>query len=187
MLVPQIIHRQSDYDRLPRLFNELQTQGIVRFDFWEGVYDVMSVKRGINLAHKQIVLNAKQRNLEEVLIFEDDIRFCGNGAFDEYLRNKPVQYDIYLGGIYLGEIDQFNKVKSFSGLHCYCVHNRFFDKFLSMPDDEHLDRILENKGEYYVSYPFTSIQYNGVSSNTRKEENYDHLLNGRLLYNNFQL
>ena len=146
-----------------------------------------SVKKGINLAHKQIVEYAKLKEWEDVLIMEDDIRFCGEGAFNYYLENKPKKFDIYLGGIYLGEIDEENKVKSFSGLHCYIVHSRFYDKFLSVPDDEHLDRILANMGEYYVSNPFTSIQYNGKSSQTKQEENYDNLLNGRILYNNFQL
>ena len=182
-----IIHCENDYERLPRLLNELETQEITDYELWDGVFDTTSVKKGINAAHKQIVEYAKLKGWDEVLIMEDDIRFCGVGAFNYYLEKKPKEFDIYLGGVYLGEIDAENKVKSFSGLHCYIVHSRFYDKFLSVPDDEHLDRILANMGEYYVSNPFTSIQYNGKSSQTKQEENYDNLLNDRILYNNFQL
>lgn len=182
-----IIHRPEDYERMPRLLKELEQQGIYDYKMWDGIYHRESVKKSINLAHKQIVEYARFLGEEEVLILEDDIRFCGEGAFSHYLKTKPEKYDLYLGGIYLGEINKNNQVRTFSGLHCYMVHSHFYDTFLSTPDDEHLDRILSNLGEYYVSYPFTSIQYNGKSSQSRKEENYDNLLNGRILYNNFQL
>lgn len=166
---------------------ELKQQGINEYDFWDGIWDIYSVQRGINQAHKEIVHWAKLKRLPEILIMEDDIRFCGEGAFNHYLQNIPEYYDIYLGGIYLGDLDEQNRTREFSGLHCYMVHSRFYDTFLSVPDDEHIDRALSNLGEFYVSYPFTSIQYNGKSSNTKKEENYDQLLVGRQLYNNFQL
>ncbi len=186
-MIPQIIHRKEDTERLPRLLHELEQQGISEYELWDGIWDNYSTVRGINLAHKQIVDYARLKKLPEVLIFEDDIRFCGKGAFNHFLETKPESFDLYLGGIYLGDIDENNRTKSFSGLHCYIVHSRFYDTFLSTPDDEHIDRILSNLGEYYVSYPFTSIQYNGRSSNTKQDENYDTLLKGRLLYNNFQL
>jgi len=186
-MIPQIIHREDDHYRLPILLKELGSQGITDFEFWPGIHDNLSAKRGINLAHKQIVEYAQLKKWSEVLIMEDDIRFCGEGAFAHYLKTKPESYDLYLGGIYLGELDENNKTRTFSGLHCYMVHSKFYDTFLSVSDDEHLDRILSNMGDYYVSYPFTSIQHNGKSSNTRKEENYDDLLQGRLLYNNFSL
>ena len=182
-----IIHDPNDIERLPRLLNELKQQGITNYELWDAVYDVVSVPKGINLAHKSIIAYAEYTGMPEVLIFEDDIRFCGEGAFDHYLKTKPEKYDLYLGGIYLGDLDEQNRTKTFSGMHCYMVHSRFYETFLSTPDDEHIDRILSGLGEYYVSYPFTSIQYNGKSSNTRKEENYDNLLQGRLLHNNFQL
>jgi len=186
-MIPQILHMADHTERLPRLLNELENQGIAEYEMWEGIWNIYSTAAGINAAHKQIVDYARLKKWESVIIFEDDIRFCGEGAFNHYLEKIPKDYDIYLGGIYLGDLDDKNRTTAFSGLHCYMVHSRFYDTFLSVPDDEHIDRALSNLGEYYVSYPFTSIQYNGKSSNTKKEENYDNLLTGRLLYNNFQL
>lgn len=182
-----IIHSDYYQERLPRLLNELEKQGIGYYELWEGIVDKHSTKKGINLSHKQIVEYAKLADWDEVLIMEDDVRFCGEGAFDYFLESKPKEFDLYLSGIYLGEILPNNTVKSFSGLHCYVVHSRFYDKFLNTPNDEHIDRILSNLGEYKVCNPFAAIQYNGFSSNTRKEENYDYLLQDKDFYNNFSI
>ena len=174
-------------ERLVRLLNELESNNINNFELWEGTVDQYSTKRGINKSHKQIVEYAKLAKWDEVLIMEDDVRFCGKDAFNYFLDNKPQDFDIYLSGIYLGEILPDNSVKSFSGLHCYIVHSKFYDTFLSTPDDEHIDRALANLGTYKVCNPFAAVQYNGFSSNTKKEENYDELLKSRSLYNNFFL
>lgn len=182
-----IIYSDRCQDRLPRLLKELEGQGIGYYELWEGIVDKYSTKKGINQSHKQIVEYAKLADWNDVLIMEDDIRFCGKGAFDFFLENKPKEFDIYLSGIYLGEIMPDNTVKSFSGLHCYIVNSKFYDKFLATPDDEHIDRALSNLGLYKVCNPFAAIQYNGFSSNTKKEENYDFLLENRDLYNNFTI
>lgn len=182
-----IIHCSNQSNRLPRLLKELEAQNITDYELWEGHHDRTSVVKSINLAHKQIIEYAQLAKWDEVLVMEDDIRFCGEGAFYYFLANKPKSFDIYLGGIYIGEPDENNKVRYFTGFHCYIVHSRFYETFLSTPTDQHIDRSLDNLGEYYVSNPFTSIQYNGFSSNTRKEENYNDLLQNRVLYNNFSI
>ena len=182
-----IIHCQNNPQRLPILLNELAEQNITDYDIWDGIQDIYSVVRSINQSHKQIIKYAKLANWEEVLIMEDDIRFCGHGAFNYFLENKPKDFDLYIGGIYLGEPDQNNKVSYFTGMHCYIVSQKFYDIFLSTNPNEHIDIALKGLGDYYVSNPFTSVQYNGFSSNTRKEENYDFMFQNRQLYNNFQL
>jgi len=186
-LKANIIHSTSQPNRLPILLKELEQQGIKNYEIWEGKHDISSVAKSINLSHKQIIEYAHVAEWDEVLIMEDDIRFCGEGAFNYFLNNKPIDFDIYLGGIYIGDISENNKVKYFTGFHCYIVSRKFYQTFLNTPDEEHIDVSLANLGDYYVSNPFTSIQYNGFSSNTRKSENYDFLLQNRILYNNFQL
>jgi len=184
-LKANIIHCSNGSARLPRLLKELEGQNITDYELWEGYHDTTSVVKSINLAHKSIVEYAQLAKWEEVLIMEDDIRFCGEGAFESFLANKPQSFDLYLGGIYNGQLDENNKVKRFTGFHCYIIHSRFYETFLSTPSEQHIDVSLDNLGEYYVSYPFTSIQYNGFSSNSKKEENYDSMLQNRLLHNNF--
>lgn len=186
-MIPQIIHDLNDIERHNRLIKELSLQGITEYEFWDAIYDRESVRKGINQAHKQIIDYAHLKRWDMVLVMENDVRFCGLGAFDHYIGNIPQDFDIYLGGIYLGEIGQNSITKRFSGLHCYIVHSRFYETFLSVPDDEHIDIAISELGVFKVSHPFTSIQYNGRSNNTKKYENYDHLLQNRILYNNFQL
>lgn len=169
-------------ERIPRLMTELSTQGILDYEFWPGVF-VPSIKRSINLAHKQIVYYAKIAEWDEVVIAEDDIKFTHPDSWKYFLKNKPEDYDLYLSMVYLGWPDENGIVKDFTGLTLYMVHSRFYENFLSVSEDEHLDRALSQAGgKFVVCNPFVAIQYNGHSSNTGKMENYDNLLAGRKLF-----
>jgi hypothetical protein len=129
-----------------------------------------------------IVEDALEQGLEFTIIFEDDIKFTDIGAWDYFLANKPKSFDLYLGGIYLGDILPDNTVKSFTALHCYIIHCKFYSTFLSTPDNIHIDNSLANLGDYHVCNPMVAIQYGGYSSNTGKDETYDNLLQNRVLY-----
>lgn len=180
-MVPQIIHGGHS-PRIPILLNELQQQGINEFKIVEGIVDKSSVVKSINISHKKIVWQAIQDGLEEVAIFEDDIKFTDIGAWDYFLKEKPRDFDLYLGGIYLGDIAEDNTTKAFTALHCYIIHSRFYATFLSTPDNVHIDRSLDNLGRYVVCQPFIAIQQNGYSSNTGKDETYDNLYLNRTFY-----
>ena len=151
------------------------------------VWDIRGVEHGINTAHKNCIRIAKENNWEQVMVLEDDARFCGEGAYQYFINNIPKLYDLYLGSIYVGKIEDDNTVNSFCGFGCYICHERFYDTFLSVSSLEHIDRAMEGKGIFYVSNPFTCIQYNGYSQTARSEMNYDNLLQNRDLYNDFQL
>jgi hypothetical protein len=177
-----VIHNFDAGERFERLMHEFQTQGIREFDFFNAIHDTQSVKKGINLAHKQCVQYAKDAYLPEICIMEDDVLFTNPNSFKYFIQNKPSDFDLYLSGIYVGDILEDNTVKVFSGFHCYFVNQRFYDTYLSVPDDEHIDRALGGLGKYVVSDPFIAIQYNGYSYNTRMDMNYDSLLEDRKLY-----
>ena len=177
-----VIHNFDSHERFESLMNEFKNQNIRDFKFIDAVHDVHSAKRGINQAHKNCIRYAKSHLLDEVCIMEDDVAFTKNDSFQYFLGKKPLDFDIYLSGIYLGDIDEDNRVKDFCGLHCYIVKSKFFDKFLSANDDEHIDRALANLGDYHVCNPFAAIQYNGFSYNTKMDMNYDDLLKNRELY-----
>lgn len=165
-------------ERLPKLLEELNRQGITNYEFWPAIY-LPSIKASINAAHKQIVRHAMLNGLEEVCIGEDDLQFSSEKSWQYFLDNKPVDFDIYLSMVYLGEPDEYNVVKEFTGLTLYIVSRKFYEKFLSVPDDDHLDRLLGGLGKYVVCKPFVAKQFNGISSNTGKWEDYDHLLRNR--------
>src|SRR6266404_95325 len=105
-----IIHLPHRIDRWMLLQQELSAQNIVDFDIWEGIMDDEGPHVGISRAHKQIVKYALERNWSEVLIGEDDLRFTAEGAFDFFISKKPSDFDIYLGGIYCGNIKGDNSV-----------------------------------------------------------------------------
>jgi hypothetical protein len=168
-------------ERLQPLYKELKEQGIEDFEIWNGVEDSRSVVRAINLSHKQIIQDAKDIGLESVIVAEDDVKFYDKGAFDYFLSQTPENYDLFLGGIYVGEIKN-DVVKDFCGFHLYRVHRLFFDEFLSVDVNTHIDRGLANRGLYKVCNPFVAYQSDGFSSNSCKEEIYGHLMQGRLIY-----
>ncbi len=179
-----IIHLPQRRDRWQILMKELYQQGIANYKVWDGILDTHNTAKGISKSHKQIVKYAKYNNLPEVLIAEDDLKFTDKEAFKFYLHRKPIDYDLYLGSIYLGELAQDNTVRDFSGLIFYTVNQRFYETFLSIPEHDNLDRLLRNTGKFIVCNPFTVIQHNGVSDNAKQYCNYDHYLEGRILFKN---
>lgn len=170
-------------DRHPILMRELQSQGITGYELWQGVYLPHSVKASINAAHKQIVEYAMLKKWENVCIAEDDLKFSSPNSWKYFLENIPQDFDMYLSMVYMGELDNDNCVKDFTGMTLYIVNKRFYETFLSVPDEEHIDRALGGLGKFVVCNPFAALQYNGVSSNTGKYEEYDELLRNRKFYN----
>lgn len=175
-MIPNIIHNPDRYKRYAVLMKELETQGISEYKLCPAVID-WPVFRGISKAFKNIVQQAKDQEQESVIIFEDDIKFTAPGAYDHWIKNTPEEYDIYFGGIFLGEILPDNILKSFTALHCIRVHNRFYDKFLSADPDKHLDVALnETGGVFKVAYPMVAVQHDGFSDNAQKECSFGSLL-----------
>lgn len=178
-----IIHLEQRKDRLTHLELELQVQKIDNFKYWPGFFDEKKPCRGISRAHKQIVADAKKRNLKNVLIAEDDVKFSAPGAFAYFLTRQPEYFDLYLGGISYGRINDKGCVSDFAGLMLYIVSHSFYDIFLSVTEERHLDRSLKGLGKYYVCNPFAAIQYNGYSDNVMANVDYSFCFKGRKLFN----
>ena len=179
-----IIHLPHRTDRLQLLKNQLQKQKISDYKIWNGIIDIETPATGISKAHKQVVQYAKENNLPEVLIAEDDLYFTADTSLIFFLSNKPFDYDIYLSSTYHGLIKGDNTIKDFSGLTFYMVSQRFYNTFLTASENMNLDRALRKKGKYIVCNPFTVIQRNGYSDNVKKFCNYDQLLKGRNIFQN---
>lgn len=168
-------------NRTERLLNELATQGIIDYKLWPGVFK-KSVKESINLAHKQIVEWAFENDLPEVCIAEDDLKATHRDSWKFFLANKPHVFDLYLASIFLGDLDEQNMVKDFTGPTLYVISRKFYPTFLTLPDDEHIDHALTGLGDYHVCFPFTFIQHDGISSNTGKHESYGQMFKFRNLF-----
>ena len=175
-----IIHNHNRHERLETLTYELARQGIDDWKLWNAIFDT-PVCKGVSRAHKQIVQHAKDSGWPEVIIAEDDIKFPAEDGYKYFLSKKPKHFDLYLGGIYRGEIKD-GKTTDFSGLHLYIIHEKFYDTFLGIDETKHLDTELAGKGDYHVCYPFAAIQYSGYSDVERAKTNFEALLTGKLIY-----
>lgn len=179
-IVVNVINLPHRQDRMMSAIAQSVEQG---FDIrrWNGIIDKPPFK-GISRAHKQIIQFAKENNIEEAIVMEDDCVFTAPGAFDFFIKNKPEDFDIYFGMIYSAQIEGNRIINGFSGMTFYIVNKRFYDFFLSAPDTDtdkikadHIDRWLGNtafKHKYIVCSEFVCYQIEGFSDNHKQKSNY---------------
>lgn len=154
------------------LMKELVRQGIPpdNFRIWNAKKGE-PVNQAICQSHKTIVAEAKRLLMPMVIIAEDDVCFPSEFGWWHFLKNIPMEeFDIYLGGVYQGQQDKAQK--GFTGMHLYCVHSRFFDKFLSLKGDDGIDNELSRLiriGECVAKlcWPMAAIQHETLSDNTK--------------------
>lgn len=169
-MIANIIHDINQTERYKLLCEQLDRQKIESV-IWNSITG-FEAKTNISKAHKMIVKWAQVKKKKEVLIMEDDVLFPADDGFDFFLKNKPIEFDVYLGGVYLGN-DKLKdgKIKShFSGLHCYLVHQKFYDTFLEIDETQSLDNSLAKLAilglaDIRCCYPMAAIQQELPSTN----------------------
>jgi hypothetical protein len=169
--------RQSeDYGRL---LGEFIEQGIDKYKFWDAIVLKDSVVKSINASHKMIVRWAKDNGKEYVVIAEQDLFFTSKNSWKYFLDNMPKSFDIYLASTYIVPISN-NKI---CGFHCYIVHSKFYDTFLSVDDNLHIDTAVGDLGgDYHFCYPFPCLQRIGFSANNHAIVDYNKLLKEEDIY-----
>ncbi len=170
-----IIHLEKRSDRRLLFIREIENQSIIEYRIWPGIL-TPEPPIGITLAHKQIVADALSSSKPCVMIAEDDLKFTAGNAYQYFLQHLPTDFDLYLGGIMYGKVKPDKTVERFAGLTLYVVHQRFYETFLQLPNDKHLDQALDNKGKYKVCDPMVVTQYDGYSDNHKKLMQYDHYI-----------
>jgi hypothetical protein len=162
------------------LYNELDRQGIDA-KIWQGIHDPNDVVRGIGLSHKQIVQFAVDHHLPQICIMEEDVWFPAGDGWLYFQQNIPKIFDLYLGGAYglnqtaLTRIQRKAgsvEVNNFAGLHCYIINDSYYEKFLSLPENKHIDD-QPGMGKFYICAPMAALQYPGWSSNARRSVDYN--------------
>ena len=136
---------------------------------------ITSISKGF----KQIVKFAKDNNLPEIHIAEDDIQFTSLRGWQYYLDNKPAEYDIYLGGHYSGIALPDNSIYGFTGLTLFSIRKSFYDTFLSVSEVRNIDGAMAGLGKFYICNPSVAKQINGYSFHRKKVINDDIHLEGR--------
>jgi len=168
-----IIHDSRMSDRLEPLLTEFAEQGITDYKLWNPIEDKNSVIRSINLSHKQIVQDAKDKGLNQVCIGEDDLYFSAPKGWEWFLKNKPDSFEMYFWGSYIVPLTN----KKVVGFQLYIIDNSFFDRFLGIPENVHIDTYMDElKGDYKFCYPFSALQRSCWSANNKAICNYNSAL-----------
>lgn len=174
-----IIYDDRRFEKYPLLIKELEEQGITDYELIPAIIDKRSVVESINAGHKALVRMAKEKKMPYIAIAEDDLMFTAKGAWQYFLDNIPETYDVYVAATYLMPLE----MNLLTGFHLYIVHEKFYDKFLSVKDDEHIDNaVCDLKGDYKICYPFPALQRAGFSSNSKVEVNYNNLIKEKDIY-----
>lgn len=172
--------------RLGRLLKELKTQEITDYSIIGGYYDPFNTKQAIHKGHKAIVQSAKDKGLPNCIIAEDDIKFSSPNSYKYFLSQIPEFYDIFSGLIYAGAVEHGRVMNGASGIMTlYSIHNRFYDFFLSLDVNTHVDReigLTAFEHEYFVCEPMVVEQRGGYSFNRRQILFYDVYLEGKVLF-----
>ena len=172
-----IIYDSRRIERREPLMEEMATQKIV-YKIWDCIM-LNDVVASINASHKMIVQYAKDNGLKETVISEEDLWFPSKNGWKYFLENKPEVYDLYLAATYVVPIS--NNIVC--GFHLYMIHEKFYDKFLSVPDLAHIDTAMNDiKGDYKFCYPFAALQRPGFSANNKMVVNYNCVLKPEDIY-----
>lgn len=175
-----VIHDNRRIEREEPLHMEMHNQGLSRSDYVMWPASVLGdVPSSINHSHKRIVEWAKIEELPMVCIAEDDLQFTATDAFEYYLKNMPKSFDLYLACTYITPVS----LKKVVGFHLYIIHQKFYDKFLNVAPNVHIDTAMDDlDGDYHFCYPFPAIQRAGFSANNMAVVNYNSVLKDEDIY-----
>lgn len=188
--IVNVISLEHRTDRMEHFHQQALEQNF-GYRVWPGIICKGDNKRGVNLAHRQIVQYAKDNHLPYVIICEDDVNFFAPFAFKYFIDNIPQDYDTYHSMIYVGEITNNRITSVFSSMTMYAINSRFYDFFLSLPESIHIDRELglyANKFKFMVCPEFVCEQIAGKSDNTHTvTTSYRPFLKGRKIFGDVKI
>lgn len=173
-----ILYDNRRSEKYEPLMQELQRQGLTEYKIWEPV-PAVTVVESINKSHKAIIRDAKEKWLKEVCVIEDDCYFPSEKGFEYFLSKKPKSFKIYSACNYIPQEQPIAKI--LVGFHCYIMHESFYDDFLNIPDDCHIDTSITGI-DIHVCYPFAALQRPGWSHNHRADANYNAVLSEKDIY-----
>lgn len=171
-----VLYDDRKPERLDNVMEEFRRQNISNnVKIWGAIIkNNISIVESINAGHKNIVQYAKDNNLPEICIAEDDLMFPNENGWNYFIENKPDLFDLYIGGNYLcdNRIEKkppLLKVSEYVGNQLIIISKKYYDVFLSVPNNQHIDTAQKGLGEFYVCYPFVALQRPGRSANNNNE------------------
>jgi hypothetical protein len=177
---------RSREERALSIVRQSKEQGFA-VRFWPGVIKEGQPRhKNIADAFKQIVRHAITNDLPHVTIAEDDCLFTAPIAWTYFRAQKPNLFDLYLGGIYAGNLvategrkKLYSISNGFSGITLVTINQCFYNEFLTTNcDEQHLDRVLgmsAYKRKFFVCRPFCCKQITPTYSENMRKEVSDYL------------
>jgi hypothetical protein len=181
-----MIHDGLRKDRRDLFTKELDEQGIETWEIVPAVKDSPVPRWNIAEAHKNCIRKAQARSLERVVIMEDDVMFTAPGAYNRFLEladTLPGNWDLFISGSYDASRksvpkDNLVRIHPFSGLHCYMVNSRYYDKFLKTGGENlNIDKSLN--GIIYMAFPMLALQHDTFSDNVQRVTQYNRSIKNR--------
>ena len=172
-----LLHLQKRTDRIPSLLRQLAEQQIDFYSIWEGIDNKKNTKQAITTGYKRIIQRAKNNSDKYCLLAEDDVVFSCANSWQYFLSQIPLDFDLFMGNIYQGQVDGNRIIGGMSGtMTLFCVHQNFYDFILNMPDDSHIDRYLGGHAKdfkYFLCEPLICFQSGSYSDQKRRALNYE--------------
>lgn len=142
---------------------------------------------GCILSHLKIVQLAKEQNLKNYLVLEDDVEFCYdfNQVLPQFIRQLPINFDmIYFGGNHVENyaliMPNIAKINNTFTTHAIGVNHTAYDKLIEVltPCTEKADisiASLHKAMNCYVFRPHLAWQRQGFSDILNEQTDYIHL------------
>lgn len=193
------INLEERRDRKEHVENELKKVG------WDNYTRFNAIKNkhgriGCSLSHLKVIQDAKKNKLPYVVILEDDIEFTNPELFQKLMKtffDEKIDYDVYLiagnlrGGAHRVHESILKVTRSFA-LTGYIVKQHYYDRIIKniseglkqlirQPNngyfaiDTYLMK-LQEKDNWYISYPRTVTQKPDYSDIENKNVNYNHVM-----------
>lgn len=189
-------HRKDRWDKVSEEFKKFGIENVNKFNAVDGnkldyslmTYNPLLLKGeiGVLFSHIKLIKMAKEQNLENILILEDDVCFTNElNRLDFYMEQVPENWDLlYLGANHMMS-DRLIQIKpnivklnhSF-GLQCVAVKNTIYDRILELSlklgkqvDVYYTD--IQKESNVYCLHPNIALQEQGFSDIQNKNVNYD--------------
>lgn len=143
---------------------------------------------GILRSNLELIKKAKELNLSNIVILEDDFLFVNdfNDKLSDSYNKIPNNWDfIYFGGNHIGKLikvnDNIYKMSHTYAIHSIVIKNTLYDTIISelskeeLPVDVYYANLM-NRFNAYVIMPHISTQKAGYSYIENEYRNYDYCL-----------
>jgi GR25 family glycosyltransferase involved in LPS biosynthesis len=190
-----VIHLQHRIDRESNV--ETQMKKLTNnFQYFEAINGheldysgpLLKGEQGIRLTHLKLLNYAKQHNLEQILVLEDDIVLAENfqDQIGAILSDLPEDYNLlYLGGAHKAYPNHIKgnlyKVRDTVTLHGLLINSNMYDILIQTIEDnpgiqvDNAYALTQSKYNAYVCYPHLAWQLDDYSDIQNKFVNYNWL------------